>query len=196
MIKKYLDDLVQIHGGISFQPPEKASDSIEIYLLQPKDVVIGKSLHDLENVMRVPFYGRIVDRLQRGDVVLVSRCTESGYFRSALYEGGDEPVVTGSSLLVLRLRSGDIIPEYLVSYLNSAIGQNELHKLASGATIKFLPRAQLKSLLIPILPKEEQKAFVELEQNIRQQINLLNKQKDILSNLLVGASQSLLSPNI
>jgi len=71
-----------------------------------------------------------------------------------------------------------------------------LHKIATGATIKYLPVSLLKDIQIPILPKAQQKSFVELEKNIRQQIKLLDESKNIFSKLLNGVSQSLFSPNV
>lgn len=197
MVYKSLSSLARIHAGITFNPVFWG-DGVgrEIYLLQPKDVVIGESISNLENVMRVPFPGRVTNALETGDIVLVSRCTESGFFRAVIYTGEGDGVVTGSSLLVLRVTSNAITSEYLVSFLNSVTGQSELHRLARGATIKFLPQGLLRELSVPILPKEQQKAFVEFEQAIRRQVKLLDEKKSIFHKLLNGTSQSLFSPNV
>lgn len=197
MVYKSLESLVQIFGLTTFRPLSAEDTGGDIRILQPKDVVMGESIRSLEQVMRVPFDGRVTNYLKEGDIVLVSRCTDAGFFRAALFIGEDNAIVTaGSSLLVLRPHSSEVIPEYLVAYLNSITGQGELHRLARGATMKFLPQGQLKDILIPILPKNQQEVLVRLEQGIYQRAKLLDKQKTVLNNLLIGTTQSLFSPNV
>lgn len=68
----------------------------------------------------------------------------------------DEFWSAGQSMMILRPRRDQILPEVLYEYLSSDLMQEHLHNLASGAVIQSFNMQDLKSLPVPVPSKDEQ----------------------------------------
>ncbi len=105
--------------------------------------------------------------VHRNDV-LVSLFLREGNNVATVYIS-DKPANLSSHLALLRLRTEQIEPHYLVSFLNSSIGQSLISQLAVGSVQRSLTINLLLNLSIPLPPLLEQKKLVEAMHQKRQQ---------------------------
>lgn len=113
--------------------------------------------------------------VQDGDVLLSNR----GTFRSAVYRGNDTNLIAASSLYILRVKQSDVLPEFLMVFLNSILGQKSLSILNRGTIIKTIPRQSLLSLDMPVPSLEEQKQAVSIFQNYHARLSLYERKTDL-----------------
>lgn len=99
-------------------------------------------------------------RLADGDVVFRGR----GAIRSATYRGTPNLVVALSPLMILRIRAEPLLPEYLAAFLRSRRVIAELESRMQGSSIRFVGKAEVEDLDIPVPPIEQQRRIIELDQ--------------------------------
>ena len=86
-----------------------------------------------------------------------------------------EGVISGG---VLRVKiNEDVESEYLTLCINSKIGQSQVERDAGGSIIKHWKPEQVKSMLIPILPKPTQQEIAKL---VRKSHEARKKAKELL----------------
>lgn len=81
----------------------------------------------------------------------------------------DEFWSAGQSMMILRSRRDQILPEVLYEYLSSDLMQEHLRNLASGAVIQSFNMQDLKSLAVPVPSKDEQNRIAN---DFRDRLNL------------------------
>lgn len=113
--------------------------------------------------------------VQDGDVLLSNR----GTFRSAVYRGEDMNVIAASSLYILRIQQKNVLPDFIMIFLNSPLGQKVLGTLNRGSTIQTIPRQSLLTLDVPILSIEKQQQAVSIFQNFHSRIALYERKTDL-----------------
>lgn len=92
------------------------------------------------------------------DDILMTRAGTVG--RVGLVKGNNSMVI-GSNVVKLRIRDKTkLLPKYLVGYLSSKKGQNQIKMYVSGSTIKVISISGLKRLKIPVPTIAEQKDVV------------------------------------
>jgi len=89
----------------------------------------------------------------------------------------DLDVVTSSALLHLKLKSKEVLPDYLTLVLNSKLTQMQAERDAGGSIIQHWRPDEIKQVLIPILPIDVQK---ELAKQIQQSFKLRKESKRLL----------------
>lgn len=70
-------------------------------------------------------------------------------------------IIPYNNLLVIRITSEDVLPQYLCSYLCSQTGQSILQSLQTGGTIMNITRKTLMDMNVSILEKEKQKEIAD-----------------------------------
>ena len=100
--------------------------------------------------------------VNKSDVLFLSRGQRN--FAYAI----NKPVhdtVAASYFFILRLKNGNILPEYLAWYINQVPAQEFLYRTAKrGSHMPIVPKAAFELLEIPIPPIETQRTIVEIEQ--------------------------------
>ena len=114
---------------------------------------------------------------KNNDVVLSSR----GSFKSAVIQIGSETVVAASSIYLLRLKTDEVLPEYLAVYLNSNFAQKQIKEKITGVVISAMLRNDVKELEIIIPSLEVQKKIITIYFNSLRHQKLL-RQKQLLTN--------------
>ena len=89
----------------------------------------------------------------------------------------DIDVITSSALLHLKLKSKEVLPDYLTLVLNSKLTQMQAERDAGGSIIQHWRPDEIKQVLIPILPIDVQK---ELTKQIQQSFKLRKESKRLL----------------
>lgn len=114
--------------------------------------------------------------IQENDVLITCAGTLG---RVAIVPKEVERGIINSVLMRLRIRSNDLLPQYLKFFLKSDIMQNELINNCLGTSIKNMKAGkEIKSLLIPLLPIGEQQKIVEQLDN---EHKMIESQKEIIS---------------
>lgn len=108
------------------------------------------------------------------DTVLLSK---DGSVGIAYKVEEDMDVITSSALLHLKLKTKEVLPDYLTLVLNSKLTQMQAERDAGGSIIQHWRPDEIKQVLIPILPMDVQK---ELSKQIQQSFKLRKESKRLL----------------
>lgn len=98
--------------------------------------------------------------LRVGDVLLAARGTRM----TATVFGGGYRAVAGSQFVVIRPRSGMLLPAYLRWFLNLPATQEDLNSRARGSYVRSLPLSSVGELEVPLPPIPRQHAIAELHE--------------------------------
>lgn len=96
-----------------------------------------------------------------------------------------------ASCHIIRVSDKNFLPEYVCSWLNSAVAKNHFSKgagQATGVTIANVSKATLESLEIPLIPLKNQKLISEIEECSKQEKELLLKiaeKKEMLNRAII-----------
>jgi len=103
-------------------------------------------------------------KLQKNDVLFNRVNSEEFVGRTGIYKLTDLRSVFASYLIRIRVKeNGDILPDYLNIFLNSAYGLKQIRRFARRAVNQANVNAEeLKQIKIAILPKLEQEKIAEL----------------------------------
>jgi type I restriction enzyme, S subunit len=112
----------------------------------------------------------LLTQVQRGDV-LVKLVAQPGV--SAVYAYA-EPANFNSHLVRLRLKP-EVDPEYLVSYLNSDLGQSLIRTFTTGNLRPVVTLAALMSLPVILPPLAEQKRIALKARSLVQEVTQLRE---------------------
>ena len=86
-------------------------------------------------------------------------------------------------VFAIRIKDKKIIPKYIFAFLNSGLGQSQIKREITGATVTGLTRESVKNLQIPILPLNIQKKISEkIELYYSQSKTLQKEAKEVLEN--------------
>lgn len=99
------------------------------------------------------------DVLLGNEVLLVSRGMNN---KAALMPVGCADVVAGGQLYVIRLRGDEVLPDYLVWWLNAGPGLSELETVRTGSHIPFVRGQALSELAVTVPPLGVQRRIANL----------------------------------
>ena len=154
MLMERLDESFSVVRGLSAHYQKEGN--VDVSFLNIKNIQGGSI--DMDSVERVkvrktPLLDK--SRIVPGDIIITTRGTN---FRAIVADKSLEDFVISVNLVLLRPSgSCTVEPEIVAAYLNSATGQRELTKWATGTTIKGLNIKLLKEIPIPVLDPEYQK---------------------------------------
>lgn len=171
-----LEDVAIVGAGQTFRGKAEADNSGSgIRLVQIKDVkegFISESEH-------LPFANidpaRLKVKLKSGDVLLPLRGER---IEASLFELSADSVVTAiNQVAVISPDPNRMIPGFLLWYLNSRDGKEQVRRMKSGATIQNVTVNKLKKLQIALPPISVQCEIVEI-------YNIWQQQKRVLHEML------------
>ncbi|OGI10755.1 MAG: hypothetical protein A3I68_01615 [Candidatus Melainabacteria bacterium RIFCSPLOWO2_02_FULL_35_15] len=188
-------DVSSISSGYTFRGPVEAEITGDIFVVQGKNLIANAELFDTANFSRVSSIGiRNPYFLQHNDVLLTSRGSGLGTFRSSLFTSDKKNVIASSSVIIIRSKDITVIPKYISLYLNSPEGQQDLLQIVTGGSyIQSLLVKNLSDLLIPIPPLHIQKSIVALQENVFEQEKLLKRRQKIQQNLVDASFMNLIN---
>lgn len=119
--------------------------------------------------------------IQSGDI-LISKLTP---FKVALAgDVGSQKILATENMYILRSRRDAIEPAYLLLYLQSELGIQELSYWAKGRQIHSLSIQNLKKVRIPSMPRKRQKEIAEQYQKLqKERIEAENRLRQILKEI-------------
>jgi restriction endonuclease S subunit len=110
--------------------------------------------------------------LTKGDVLFAAKGRE---FFAVLYDGTYEPAVASSTFLVLQVQAKNVLPEYVVWFLNHTKTQLLLTTFARGTAISSISKSTLEQIEILIPSLSKQNSILEFS-NLQQQERKLQQQ--------------------
>lgn len=180
-----IDKIAEVFSGYTFRGRVEEDPQGDIFVLQAKDL---SAYLDISGVNRlVPVSSESLRRplfLRYNDVLLVSRATGTGLFRSTVFTGAAENVMPSSSVHVIRVNDVSILPKYLSLYLNSEAGQKSLQQIVTGAYVQSILIKNLLEYQIPIPPIHAQKTLIALYENFLKQKQLVKRKQELKQNII------------
>lgn len=176
-----LRDIGYITLGYSFRAAVTPDENGAIFLLQASNVIRGVPITDTNGLTPISFeMPGYAGHLRESDVLLVSRGgTKEGTFRSTVFMSNAENVIASASILIIRITSINVLPEYLSLYLNSKRGQNALTEIVTGSYIGSIPKKELEKVNVLIPDLKKQKAIIDLYQNMQMQQKILDRRNKL-----------------
>jgi restriction endonuclease S subunit len=117
---KKLSQIADISSGYTFRGPIENDAKGDILVLQAKNISPNQEIvetADLATIsdksLRNPYF------LIHNDILLVSRGSGAGSFRSAVFASDEKRVMPSSSVQVIRINDVTVLPKYVCLYLNS-----------------------------------------------------------------------------
>lgn len=178
-VNTQLSDFAEILLGHTFRGAIEEDKNGEYSVLQAKNL-------DQSGTLSYDFVQTSLERkksrayVKGKDVILSNR----GTFRAGLYEGANESLIASSSVYLIRIQDQlKVLPEYLVVFLGSKLGQTQLESINSGTLIRSLPKGDLVNMKIPIPSIKNQKMVVDIQKNHRARNTLYEKKAGIHKDL-------------
>lgn len=134
--------------------------------------------------------------IKEGDVVMVDASEDLvGVNKSVELNGiGNKKLIAGLHTFLLRDSNSLLVDNLRGQILNSIAVKNQMLKFAVGMKVFGVSKVQLKQILIPVPPKEEQKAIATALSDVDDLINNLEKLIAKKKAIKQGAMQQLLTP--
>lgn len=169
-----LGEVTSMQSGIYL----KTDPEGEISYLQVKDVLPGNEI-DYDRLAMVR-RGEVESRhfLRANDLLFAAKGASNFCF---LYDGGEKGVVASSSFIVIRIKSKEVLSEFLCCFLNSPSVLGRLKDSSVGTGIQVIPQSVLGKLEVALPPVEVQRLLVEIDclrkegEHIQEQINELKR---------------------
>jgi len=111
-------------------------------------------LGDQERI-RTDSVERINRSVARQGDILITRAGTVG--RAAIVERQDHPIVIGSNVIRISVRTKDVLPEYLLAYLRSKRGSDQISVYTKGSTIPAISTSGIGHIKVPVQSMEKQK---------------------------------------
>ena len=122
--------------------------------------------------------------LRNNDILITTKGTK---INVAVVENIDErKIIPYNNLMIIRITSKEVLPQYLCSFLCSETGQSLLKSLQTGSIVINITKNSLMDMNVSILENEKQKEIVE-------RFNLLNDEKHKLKSRLAIVEKNVLS---
>lgn len=191
---KKLSQIADISSGYTFRGPIEKNAKGDIFVLQAKNVSPNQEIMETvglttisDKSLRKPYF------LEYNDILLVSRGSGAGSFRSAVFASNEIRVMPSSSVHVIRIKDVIALPKYICLYLNSIDGQKALSQIVTGASyIQSILVKNLNDFEVPLPPIHTQKSIVALHENITNQ-ERIQKRKQGIQKTIINASFNLIN---
>jgi restriction endonuclease S subunit len=193
---KKLSEIAEIASGYTFRGSIENDPKGDIFVLQAKNVSANQDILDTTDLVTIsdksirnPYF------LEHHDILLVSRGSGIGSFRSAVFVSDDTKVMPSSSVHVIRIKDITVLPKYVSLYFNSHDGQKALAQIVTGASyIQSILVKNLTDFPIPIPPIHTQKSIIALHENIIDQERIFKRKQEI-QKTIINASFTNLTKN-
>lgn len=193
---KKLGGIADIVSGYTFRGSIETDLQGQIFVLQAKNISTKQDILDTTDLvtisdksLRNPYF------LEHNDILIVSRGSGTGSFRSAIFVSNDTNVMPSSSVHVIRIKDVTVLAKYVCLYLNSQDGQKALAQIVTGASyIQSILVKNLTDFLIPIPPIHTQKSIIALHENIIDQERIFKRKRE-LQKIISNASFTNLTKN-
>lgn len=180
-----LSDCADVIGGYVYNTRKKIDSPVTVKMIKVENfdgcVVDSASAEEVEiEESKVSNY-----LVQKGDILLASKGT---VIRAAIVQNIDEPCIFNSNINVIRVKEGkNLIPEFLLSYLNSDLWMKQLLLIQTGGIVKNISLKALREMDVPMLDMDTQEAievrFNKLQQKLVEVKKAVNEYENKINGL-------------
>lgn len=144
---------------------------------QAVGLVAAKDLDsNFENIGEISISSNYNNFLEKGDILVKSR-GNSATAKVFNYDRND--CLAAATLLVVRLKTKDFIPEYVELVINTSRNQQLLRTMASSTLVPTLKPSSLKEIEIPVISLAEQEHLIK-------EFSLITRTEDVLKQYLAN----------
>jgi len=167
-----LGQIASIRLGYSFRSKLQPMNEGNFFVLSMKDLNHSGNF-ELSKLPRV-YLKKINSEnfLQQNDLLLKSR---GRLYDAVLIEEKVEDVIISSPLLRITLKTTQVLPSYLVWYLNHMNTQKNLLRNIQGTSVQMVPKQALEELEVFFPSLEKQHSIAEIEKMAKRERFLLEQ---------------------
>jgi restriction endonuclease S subunit len=189
MKKVYLKDISNISAGYSFRSALDWQTNGNTYILQANNISENIEINESE-LRRINFDDQAASAIIfNNDVVISSR----GNFRAAVVVSEAKNILATSSVYLLRIKSNQLLGEYLAIYLNSKSGQKQLLAKSTGGIINTILRKDVEEIEVPIISLNNQRQIINLYKNNQQLKKVFVEKINLTDKIIAGTINNLLN---
>ena len=185
--KASLSSLATIRSGHPFRERVEHFEAGDVRVLQIRDLRLGRVIEATDMPLIKNPRGRST-LLESGDIVIPAR----GEHYQAVSFTLPEPTLASSQLLILRVTSDTVLPDYLCWALNQPGPQHTLRNESRGSNMPLLTRQSLGAVQVPLPPLATHQKIIDLQQLWEQEQQLTQQLLNNRETLLKGMFQQLL----
>jgi len=181
-----LKKIAKIQSGyisrVKIEPHEDGSH----FLIQARDVDADRLAYRTDGIVRFsPGLSRKDWVLKPDDVLFMARGARN---YSILIKEIPDRVLAAACFFIVRVSSEEVLPDYLFWYLNQAPVDSYLRRHSGrGVHMPVVRRSVLESINIPIPPIDVQAKIAELDELLRDEMELLYKLAEKRKKLIPAA---------
>lgn len=192
---KDLSQIANIIPGYAFRGAIENYEGGDIFVLQAKNIILNEDILDTSEFIRIKSISlRNPCFLENNDILIVSRGSGLGSFRSAIFKSDSKNIIASSSVSIIRVNDATVLPKYISLYLNSAEGQKAILQIVTGASyIQSILTKNLADFKIPIPPVHMQKIIISLNENLGQQERIITRKKEIQQEIINSTFKNLIN---
>jgi len=175
-----IKNIGSIRIGHSFRKRLVHKPDGNVLVIQPRNIQTDNGItFGLNEPLRT--MASAVKPLHRNDVLIVNR----GRFAAAVFDRpGPDSWIVPSSILILTIMTPDVLPEYVVSYINSTAGQKQFRAHSELSTVPFIKPGNFGSMEITVPPLERQQSLAALDLVTAKYKHLSNHKESLLRQIL------------
>lgn len=129
--------------------------------------------------------------LRTNDILFVAKGTRSF---ATVYKKEYWPCIASSTFFIVRIKSDQVIPEYIALILNQSQNKTYFKNHFSGSTIPSIPKSVLEEFEIPIPSIEKQKKLVTLYELYKKaallRVKIEEKKHLLINKIILSPSNS------
>lgn len=161
-----LSECADVIGGYVYNTRKKIDSPVSVKMIKVEN--FDGCVVDTAGAQEVEIEESKVSNylVQKGDILLASKGT---VIRAAIVQNIDEPCIFNSNINIIRVKEGaNLIPEFLLSYLNSDLWMKQLMLIQTGDIVKNISLKALREMDVPMLDMDTQEV-IEVRFNKLQQ---------------------------
>lgn len=181
-----LEKIAKIQSGYISRGKIEPHEDGSHFLIQARDVDADRLAYRTDGIVRFsPGLSRKDWVLKPDDVLFMARGARN---YSILIKEIPDRVLAAACFFIVRVSSEEVLPDYLFWYLNQAPVDSYLRRHSGrGVHMPVVRRSVLESINIPIPPIDVQAKFAELDELLRDEMELLYKLAEKRKKLITAA---------
>jgi len=177
-LKTKLKNIANIQLGYSFRTKILKEKNWNVRVIQMKDLtdefIVDTSNLDKTEIQDLKNHYKML----KNDIIFKTRGLDT---TACILDEEVKNAILAAPLIKIRIESKNILPEYVLWYINQTPAQAFLNSRAKGTFQKMITKQVLEELEIEIPTIEKQQKIVKISQLAKKELSLLNqlaKKKD------------------